>query len=126
MPGSLDEMPAAIKARDAELLKFIDNIHALMCARFDEGEGRFSKIEMGLAENTRETKQISKTVESLLDELKDMIEVSKAAKGAIKVLNWVGALAKPLGSIVILVGAIVGAWAAIKGLISPSDLRPPK
>lgn len=114
MPGSLDEMTVAIKDRDAELLKFIDNIYSLMGARFDEGEGRFSTIEMGLAENTRETKQISKTVESLSDELKDMIEVAKAAKGAIKVLNWVGALARPLGYIAMAVSAGLAAWTAIK------------
>ena len=36
-------------------------------------------------------------------------------KGAFKVLNWVGKVAKPLAAIVMLGGACVGFWTAIKG-----------
>ena len=114
IPGTLDELGATFKKRDTEVINAINSNQRLMLARFDEGEHRFNRMEQNLAENTRETKKIVKTVDSLSEELGDMIEVAKAAKGAIKVLNWVGALAKPLGYVAIFIGACFSAWTAIK------------
>jgi hypothetical protein len=114
IPGTLDELGATFKARDAEVITCINANHRLMLAKFDEGENRFNRLEQNLSENTRQTKKIAITVSTLSDELGDMIEVAKAAKGAIKVLNWIGALAKPLGYIAIFVGACISAYTAVK------------
>ena len=114
IPMELDELGAAFKARDAEIIKTVNANQRLMVARFDEGDGRFNRLEEDLAENTRQTKKIASTVSTLSNDLGDMIEVAKAAKGAIKVLNWIGALAKPLGYIAIFVGACVSAYTAVK------------
>jgi len=114
IPMGLDELGEVFKARDAEVIRAVNTNHRLMLAKFDEGEHRFNRLEQNLAENTRQTKNIASNVSALSEELGDMIEVAKAAKGAIKVLNWIGALAKPLGYIAIFVGACISAYTAIK------------
>jgi ABC-type transporter Mla subunit MlaD len=114
IPGTLDELGATFKARDAEVIRAVNTNHRLMLAKFDEGEHRFNRLEQNLSENTRKTNKIDKTLTSLSEELGEMIEEAKAAKGAIKVLNWVGALAKPLGYIAIFVGACISAYTAVK------------
>jgi hypothetical protein len=114
IPGTLDELGATFKARDAEVIRAINNNHRLMMEKFAEGNGRFSRIEQDLAENTRKTNKIDKTLTSLSEELVEMIEVAKAAKGAIKVLNWIGALAKPLSYIAGFIAACVGIYTAFK------------
>ena len=45
----------------------------------------------------------------------EMLDFFKAMKGAFKVLNWVGALAKPLAGLVALGVALAAAWAAARG-----------
>jgi hypothetical protein len=45
----------------------------------------------------------------------ELLEFFTAMKGAFKVLNWVGKVAKPLAAIVMLGGACVAFWTAIKG-----------
>jgi hypothetical protein len=114
IPMGLDELGEVFKARDAEVIQTVNANQRLMLTKFDEGEHRFNRLEQNLAENTRKTNKIDKTLTSLSDELGEMIEVAKAAKGAIKVLNWIGALAKPLGYIAVFVGACVSAYTAIK------------
>lgn len=44
-----------------------------------------------------------------------LLEFFTAMKGAFKVLNWVGKVAKPLAAIVMLGGACVAFWTALKG-----------
>ena len=53
-----------------------------------------------------------------MQQLAEMLEFFTAMKGAFKVLNWVGKVAKPLAAIVMLGGACVGFWTAIKGVTS--------
>ena len=66
------------------------------------------RIEDKLAENTASTKRIE-------DGTSDLLEFFGAAKGAFKVLNWIGRLAKPIGYIAGAVVAVVGSIAAFKG-----------
>lgn len=66
------------------------------------------KSEMG--DNTKLTKEV-------LSGLDDVVEFFTAMKGAFKVLNWVGTVAKPVAAIVGLGTAIFvayGAWTASK------------
>jgi hypothetical protein len=114
IPATLDGLGETFRARDTEVINAINANHRLMLAKFDESENRFNRLEQNLAENTRKTSKIDQMLTSLSEELGEMIEVAKAAKGAIKVLNWVGALAKPLGYIAIFVGACVSAYTALK------------
>ena len=77
-------------------------------ARLDSGDARMTRIESDLAMNTR-------TLQLLVENTADLVEFFKSLQGALRVLNWVGALAKPLGYIAALVASIAGIWAAMKG-----------
>ncbi|MEG0937900.1 MAG: hypothetical protein RSE32_03115 [Comamonas sp.] len=76
--------------------------------RFDKGSERMAAIERDLKAATQELYELKQ-------QLADLLEFFTAMKGAFKVLNWVGKVAKPLAAIVMLGGACVGFWTAIKG-----------
>ena len=84
-------------------------------ARLDAGDQRMGRIEGDvaavreeLAENTRATKEVASNTAEL-------VELFQSFKGAIKVLNWFGKLAKPIAYIVGLGTALLGFWTALKG-----------
>ena len=79
--------------------------------RFDKGSERMAAIE-------RDLKAVAQELQELKQQLAEMLEFFTAMKGAFKVLNWVGKVAKPLAAIVMLGGACVGFWTAIKGVTS--------
>lgn len=65
-----------------------------------------------LAENTAATKRIEANTA-------EMLEVFESFKSALRVLNWIGKLAKPLGYIIGLCAAITGFWTALKTGAAP-------
>ena len=79
--------------------------------RFDKGSERMAAIE-------RDLKAVTHELQERNQQLADLLEFFSAMKGAFKVLNWVGKVAKPLAAIVMLGGACVGFWTAIKGVTS--------
>lgn len=92
-----DELPAATRQQINE--------------RFDKGSERMAAIE-------RDLKTVAQELQELKQQLAEMLEFFSAMKGAFKVLNWVAKVAKPLAAIVMLGGACVSFWAAIKGVTS--------
>ena len=76
--------------------------------RLDAGDTRMGRREEGLEQNTRATESMARDVATLVDFL-------TAMRGAFKVLNWVGKIAKPMGYIVVLATAVISFWAALKG-----------
>ena len=76
--------------------------------RLDKGGERMAAIERDLKAATQELYELKQ-------QLADLLEFFTAMKGAFKVFNWVGKVAKPLAAIVMLGGACVGFWTAIKG-----------
>lgn len=76
--------------------------------RLDKGSERMAAIE-------RDLKAVTQELYELKQQLADLLEFFTAMRGAFKVLNWVGKVAKPLAAIVMLGGACVGFWTAIKG-----------
>lgn len=82
-----------------------------MNERFDKGSERMAAIE-------RDLKAVAQELQELKQQLAELLEFFTAMKGAFKVLNWVGKVAKPLAAIVMLGGACVGFWTAIKGVTS--------
>jgi len=82
-----------------------------MNERFDKGSERMAAIE-------RDLKAVAQELQELKQQLAEMLEFFTAMKGAFKVLNWVAKVAKPLAAIVMLGGACVSFWAAIKGVMS--------
>lgn len=84
----------------------------LVETRFHEGTQRMGRIENSLAENTVSTK----VVEANTGEL---IEAFKNLQAALKVLNWLGNMVKPLGYIAAFCAAVVSLWAAFKSGTPP-------
>ena len=87
-----------------------------IAARFDDGDERMGRIESDVAavrteleDNTRATKQLAASTA-------DLVEFFEAMRGAFKVLNWIGKLAKPLGAITALCAALVAVVSAAKGM----------
>ncbi len=76
--------------------------------RLEEGGAVIKQIKDDLASNTASTKR----VESSTDEIVDFFN---SVKGAFKVLNWIGKLAKPLGAIIAFCVALWTAWLAFAG-----------
>ena len=71
-----------------------------------------AQFRVELAENTNATKRIEANTAEMLD-------VFESWKGAMKVLNWIGKAAKPLGYLVGLGASIAAFWAALKGGVHP-------
>ena len=71
-----------------------------------------AQFRVELAENTNATKRIEANTAELLD-------VFESWKGAMKVLNWIGKAAKPIGYVVGLGASIAAFWAALKGGVHP-------
>ncbi|CAM4290591.1 Phage holin family protein [Comamonas aquatilis] len=76
--------------------------------RFNQGSERMAAIERDLKVATQELHERNQ-------QMAELLEFFTAMKGAFKVLNWVGKVAKPLAAIVMLGGACVAFWTAIKG-----------
>lgn len=85
---------------------------AAIHARLDEGDARMSRIEANLKANTESTQR----VESSIGEL---VVWFANGKGAFKVLEAFGKLAKPLAAIVGLGVAIAAAYTAWRSGASP-------
>lgn len=88
---------------------------ATIHARLDDGDVRFARVEaeqkalrLELETNTTATKAVKA-------DTAELVELFQSFKGAIKVLNWLGKLAKPMAYIVGLGTACMGFWAALKG-----------
>lgn len=77
--------------------------------KFDNGSARMAGIE-------RELTATRKELHELKQQLADLLEFFGAMKGAFKVLNWLGKLARPATAIVALGVALVAAWNAAKGI----------
>ena len=85
--------------------------HEAINARFEKGIKRMQAIEAELHAAREELHQLGQ----LREDLAEMLDFFKAMKGAFKVLNWVGALAKPLAGLVALGVALATAWAVARG-----------
>ncbi len=70
-------------------------------AQLEAGDVRMARIESDLS--------------ALREQIAELLEYLAAMKGALKVLGWIGKLAKPLAYIVGLGTACISFWAAIKG-----------
>jgi len=73
--------------------------------KFDNGSARMAGIE-------RELRTTRQELHELKQQLQDLLEFFEAMRGAFKVLNWLGRLAKPIGAIVSLFGSVALSYAA--------------
>ena len=80
---------------------------ATLSDRMDAGDARFDRIEADLAANTAATREVAANTSEL-------VGILNALKGAFRVIEFVGKLAKPLGYIVALGAAISAVWTAAR------------
>lgn len=85
--------------------------HEEINVRFEKGIKRMQAIEAEVHAAREELHQLCQ----LREDMAEMLDFFKAMKGAFKVLNWVGALAKPLAGLVALGVALATAWTAARG-----------
>ena len=89
----IDALEAAVRAHDK---------------RLDDGSATIKRIELGLSENTASTRNVEAATSEIVDFFSSM-------KGAFKVLNWIGKLARPMGAIIAFCVALWSAWLAFAG-----------
>lgn len=77
--------------------------------RFDTGSERMAAIERELGKTRQELGELKQ-------QLAELLEFFTAMKGAFKVLNWLGKLARPTAAIVALGVALTAAWNAARGI----------
>ena len=75
--------------------------------RLGAGDSRMGSIEAELAKNTAATKEVA-------DGVQEIIAFFSAMKGGLKVLGWLGKLAKPLTALVALGLALWSAYLAYR------------
>lgn len=73
---------------------------------------RVGNLERGLADNTAATKRIETSTH-------EIIEMFESWKGAMKVLEGIGKLAKPMSYVAAFAAAVTSIWVAIKTGIMP-------
>lgn len=101
-------------AQDSHLTSLLTEVstaqqetEALMRSDIHALQDRVSAVEDAVAENTKLTEGID-------TDTKEILSVFRSWQGAMKALEMIGTLAKPLGYIVALFAAIAGMWAAFK------------
>ncbi|WP_114969932.1 hypothetical protein [Rhodoferax ferrireducens] len=82
-------------------------------SRLEDGDSAMQQLRADLQENTAATIRIDSSTS-------DMVEFFQSMKGAFKVLNWIGALARPIGAIVLLCTSLWGAWTLWKTGVPPT------
>ena len=81
---------------------------AAIAKRLMEGDERMDSIESNIAATRKEQQDMH-------SQMADVLEFFQAMKGAFKVLNWIGALARPVAAIVGLGVALSSAWSFVRG-----------
>lgn len=72
------------------------------------------KIDLRLDDGAHTMKGIRSDLDVNTQAVKEVIEILNSVKGAFKVLGWIGAIAKPMGAIIMLCAACLGLWSSIK------------
>lgn len=83
-------------------------------ARLDDGDARMQRIEGDVSALRADLQDNTAATKAVADNTRELVELFQSFKGAIKVLNWLGKLAKPMAYIVGLFTAIAGFYTALK------------
>lgn len=87
--------------------------------RMDEIVKTVSAIQMEQANAKVLLAENTETIKEIKTDTADMLGVFESWKGAMKVMEMIGRLAKPLGYIVGFGASVAAFWAAMKSGISP-------
>ena len=87
--------------------------------RMDEIVKTVSAIQMEQANAKVLLAKNTETIKEIKTDTADMLEVFESWKGAMRVMEMIGKLAKPLGYIVGFGASVAAFWAAMKSGVSP-------
>ena len=76
------------------------------------GASRMTRLEAAAEQTRTDLETNTAMTKDVLASLADVVEFFTAMKGAFKVLNWMGAVAKPVAAVVGLATAIMVAYSA--------------
>ena len=99
-----DYVARELRAGDKRMDEIVKTVAAIQVEQ--------ASAKLLLAENTE-------TINEIKTDTADMLEVFESWKGAMRVMEMIGKLAKPLGYIAALIAAVVGIWNAMKSGVSP-------
>ena len=99
-----DSVAKELRAEDERMDEIVKTVAAIQIEQ--------ASAKVLLAENTE-------TIKEIKTDTADMLEVFESWKGAMRVMEMIGRLAKPLGYIAALIAAVVGIWNAMKSGIGP-------
>ena len=99
-----DYVAKELRAGDKRMDEIVKSVAAIQIEQ--------ASAKVLLAEN-------NETIKEIKTETADMLEVFKSWQGAMRVMEMIGKLAKPLGYIVGLGASIAAFWNAMKSGVSP-------
>ena len=76
-------------------------------------------VKLEQAEYRRLLKENTDATNAIKADTAELLEAFRSFKGAMKVLEWIGKAAKPLGYIVGLGASVAAFWAAMKSGVTP-------
>ena len=76
-------------------------------------------VKLEQAESRRLLKENTDATNSIKADTAELLEAFRNLKGAMKVLEWIGKAAKPLGYIVGVCASITAFWTAMKSGVTP-------
>ena len=87
--------------------------------RMDEIVKTVAAIQIEQARVNVERAENTETINKIKTDTADMLEVFESWKGAMRVMEMLGKLAKPLGYIVGFAASVAAFWTAMKSGVSP-------
>lgn len=87
--------------------------------RMDELVGKVNAIEQDQAAAKALLKENTEAINAIKSDTADMLATFESWRGAMRVLEAIGKLAKPVGYIVGLGASMAAFWTALKGGINP-------
>ena len=92
----------------------------------DKGDRRMNSladeiavVKLEQAESRRLLKENTDATNAIKADTAELLEAFRSFKGAMKVLEWIGKAAKPIGYVVGLGASIAAFWTAVKSGVTP-------
>ena len=87
--------------------------------RMDSLTDEITAVKLEQAEYRRLLKENTDDTKAIKADTAELLEAFRSFKGAMKVLEWIGKAAKPLGYVVGLGASVAAFWAAMKSGVPP-------
>ena len=83
--------------------------------RLTKGAERMAHIEGDLAAMRTKLESNAESMQKVLDSTTEIVSFFDSMRGAMRVLDWIGKLARPVAGIIGMCAALVALWTAIRG-----------